>query len=55
MVGLMAIAGTNSAVPFVQNQSTQTTVSPHFWLALTCFLTIQLMDKHLQANGSTSW
>jgi hypothetical protein len=34
-----------------QEQSTQTTFSPHFWLALAGFLAVQLMHNHLQRNG----
>ena len=38
-----------------QEQSTQTNLSPHFWLVLTGFLTIQWMYNHLHDNDSTSW
>jgi len=33
-----------------QEQSTQTTFSLHFWLALVGFLVIQLIYNHLQNN-----
>jgi len=38
----------------VQEQSTQTTFSPHFWLVLTGFLAVQLYN-HLQEMDLTWW
>jgi hypothetical protein len=38
-------------VASAQEQSTQTTFSPHFWLVMAGFLTVQLTYKHLQENG----
>ena len=34
-----------------QEQSTQTTFLPHFWLGLAGFLAVQLTYNHLQENG----
>jgi len=34
-----------------QEQSTQNTFSPHFWLVLVGFLAVQWTYNHLQENG----
>jgi hypothetical protein len=38
-----------------QEQSTQNTFPPHFWLVLVGFLVVQWTYNHLQENGFTWW
>jgi len=46
-----AAGGENILPASAQEQSTQTTFPPHFWLVLAGFLAVQLTYNHRRVNG----